>query len=102
MAEFPTPEQVKTIAYSGEDITVTLVDGSTLKTDYALISFSLGVLQNDDVTWGPELPAWKTEAVQSMSMVSGFLSLRPMSLTSHTGCLYEDLHAVPRKVLVRH
>ena len=64
---------VKTIAYSGEGVTVTLTDGKTLKADYALVSFSLGVLQNDDVTWKPKLPAWKEEAVQSMSMVSGFL-----------------------------
>jgi len=91
---------VKTIAYSGEGVTVTLVDGTTMEADYALVSFSLGVLQNDDVTWEPELPAWKTEAVQSMSMVSDFLFLRPMSLTSCTGYLYEDLYAIPAKVLV--
>ena len=76
---FLTPDQVmlsttvKTIAYSGEGVTVTLTDGKTLKADYALVSFSLGVLQNDDVTWEPKLPAWKEEAVQSMSMVSDFL-----------------------------
>jgi len=59
---------VKTIAYSGEGVSVTLTDGKVLKADYALVSFSLGVLQHDDVTWEPKLPAWKEEAVQSMSM----------------------------------
>lgn len=62
---------VKTIAYTGEGVSVTLVNGTTLEADYALVSFSLGVLQNEDVTWEPKLPAWKTEAIQSMSMVSG-------------------------------
>jgi len=66
---------VKTIAYSAEGVSVTLTDGKTLKADYALVSFNLGVLQNDDVTWEPKLPPWKEEAVQSMSMVSGFLPL---------------------------
>ena len=66
---------VKTITYSGESVSVTLTDGKILKADYALVSFSLGVLQNDDVTWEPKLPPWKEEAVQSMSMVSDFLPL---------------------------
>jgi len=82
---------VKNIAYSGEGVTVTLVDGSTLEADYALVSFSLGVLQNDDVTWEPELPAWKTEAVQSMSMVCDFLSLRPICLLHSTQGTYTKI-----------
>jgi hypothetical protein len=66
---------VETISYSGEGVSVTLVDGRTLTADYALVTFSLGVLQHDDVSWEPELPAWKTEAVQSMGMVGDFLLL---------------------------
>jgi len=78
---------VKTVAYSGKGVSVTLADGKTLKADYALVSFSLGVLQNDDVTWEPKLPPWKEEAVQSMSMVSGFLpprAVRPSYSTKGT------------------
>lgn len=107
-ASFLTPDQVmlsssvKTVAYSGEGVTVTLVDGKTLKADYALVSFSLGVLQNDDVTWEPAFPEWKTEAVQSMTMVSSFIPSRVIHLTSRIGYLYEDLHAIPEEVLVRH
>jgi len=73
-AEFLAPHQVslnsvvKTIAYTGKGVSVTLVNGTTLEADYALVSFSLGVLQNDDVTWEPKLPAWKTEAIEGMSM----------------------------------
>lgn len=72
---------VKTIRYSGEGVAVTLVDGKTLEADYALVSFSLGVLQNNDVTWEPALPAWKEEAVQSMTMVNDFPLLSCLSLT---------------------
>jgi len=60
---------VKTISYSGEGVTVRLVDGSELSADYALSTFSLGVLQHDDVAFEPELPSWKKEAIHSMGMV---------------------------------
>ena len=72
---------VDKISYSGEGVIVTLVDGTELNADYALVSFSLGVLQNDDVTWDPPLPAWKTEAVQSMTMVRDSMSATPSFLT---------------------
>lgn len=39
-----------------------------LEADYVLCTFSVGVLQNDDVVFEPELPAWKEEAIQSMTM----------------------------------
>lgn len=48
---------------------VDLADGTTLHADYALCTFSLGVLQHDDVQFTPPLPAWKQEAIHSMSMV---------------------------------
>jgi polyamine oxidase len=64
---------VKTISYSGEGVNVTLVDGTKLKADYALVSFSLGVLQHDDVLGSRSCPAWKTEAIQSMTMVKDIL-----------------------------
>ena len=93
---------VQTISYSGEGVTVTLVDGTQLEADYALVSFSLGVLQHEDVTWEPELPAWKTEAIQSMTMVRDILPLRHIRFPhAHIGYIYEDLHAIPEEVLVR-
>lgn len=49
---------------------VSLADGATLHADYALCTFSLGVLQHNDVQFIPPLPAWKQEAIHSMSMVS--------------------------------
>lgn len=47
---------------------VVLEDGSTLSADHVLVTFSLGVLQNDDVIFEPALPKWKTEAIHGMSM----------------------------------
>ena len=75
-AEFLTSSQlmlnatVKTIKYSAAGATVTLVDGQELTADYVLSTFSLGVLQNDDVTFDPPLPSWKDEALSSMTMVT--------------------------------
>jgi len=73
-AEFLKPDQVllnatvDTISYSGKGISVNLTDGTVLSADYALVTFSLGVLQHDDVKWSPELPDWKKEAIASMIM----------------------------------
>ena len=60
---------VKNITYSNSGVEVTLVDGTTLSADYALVTFSVGVLQNDDVSFSPALPDWKQEAIQSITMV---------------------------------
>lgn len=71
---FLIPEQtffnatVRTIAHSDNGIVVTLVDGTNISADYAITTFSLGVLQNDDVLFEPALPTWKQEAIQSMAM----------------------------------
>ncbi|KAI0063014.1 amine oxidase [Artomyces pyxidatus] len=73
-AEFLTDEQVmlnatvKSIKYSKIGASVTLVDGTTMTADYVISTFSLGVLQQDDVVFEPALPEWKVEAIQSMTM----------------------------------
>ncbi|KAI0261074.1 amine oxidase [Gloeopeniophorella convolvens] len=73
-AEFLSEEQVllnstvKTIKYSKDRVSVSLADGSSLSADYALVTFSLGVLQNDDVVFEPTLPEWKSEAIHGMAM----------------------------------
>ncbi|KIM37932.1 hypothetical protein M413DRAFT_76550 [Hebeloma cylindrosporum] len=75
-AEFLKPQQtmlnatVKTISYSKNGVTVILKGGNKLTADYALCTFSLGVLQNDDVTFTPALPGFKQEAIQSMVMAT--------------------------------
>ncbi|KAK0497798.1 amine oxidase [Armillaria luteobubalina] len=74
--EFLQPEQlllnstVKTVSYSGHGVKVTLTSGETIEGDYALCTFSLGVLQDDYVTFEPSLPDYKMEAIQSMTMAT--------------------------------
>lgn len=75
-AEFLTEAQVMlnstvtNITYSDSGVNVTLTDGTTLSADYVLVTFSVGVLQNDDVTFIPALPDWKQEAIQSITMAT--------------------------------
>ncbi|KAJ7334786.1 amine oxidase [Mycena albidolilacea] len=59
---------VRTIAHSGDGVEVTLANGTRISGRYAISTFSLGVLQNDDVLFEPPLPAWKQEAIHSMTM----------------------------------
>ena len=74
-AEFLQPDQlllnstVSLIQYSKEGVQVTLASNETLEADYALVTFSVGVLQNDDVAFSPALPDWKQEAIQAITMV---------------------------------
>ncbi|RDX40974.1 amine oxidase [Lentinus brumalis] len=73
-AEFLTKKHVRlnatvgTVQTSKKGVVVTLADGAEITADYALCTFSLGVLQHDDVRFVPPLPAWKQEAIHSMSM----------------------------------
>ncbi|KAI0713040.1 amine oxidase [Cerioporus squamosus] len=73
-AESLTDKQVRlnatvvTVATSKKGVVATLEDGTEVSADYALCTFSLGVLQHGDVTFVPPLPAWKQEAIHSMSM----------------------------------
>ena len=74
-AEFLKPSQVllnatvATIEYSDSEVSVTLTDGTRLTAQYAICTFSIGVLQDDDVQFDPPLPKWKAEAVHSLTMV---------------------------------
>ncbi|KAG6841398.1 hypothetical protein C0991_011562 [Blastosporella zonata] len=47
---------IKTISWSGSGATIGLKDGSSISADYVICTFSLGVLQNDDVQFLPRLP----------------------------------------------
>jgi len=73
-AEFLSEDQillnatVKTIKYSNDRVWVSLADGTSLSADYALVTFSLGVLQHEDVLFEPALPKWKSEAIHGMAM----------------------------------
>ncbi|KAK8066701.1 hypothetical protein PG997_013448 [Apiospora hydei] len=57
---------VDRIGYSGEGVVVVNKDGSCIEADYAVTTFSLGVLQQEDVvTFEPALPEWKQVAIES-------------------------------------
>ena len=47
---------VATIEYSDLGVSVALTDGRVLTAEYAICTFSLGVLQNDDVRFEPPCP----------------------------------------------
>ncbi|KAF2196811.1 putative flavin-containing polyamine oxidase [Delitschia confertaspora ATCC 74209] len=59
---------VTDISYSKNGVTVTNSDGSCISAAYAICTFSLGVLQNDAVTFKPELPSWKQTAIHTFQM----------------------------------
>ncbi|EIW76696.1 amine oxidase [Coniophora puteana RWD-64-598 SS2] len=74
--QFVQPQQVllnstvKTIAYNDTGVAVTTTDGATLTADYVICTFSVGVLQHQDVIFKPALPAWKEEAINSVRMAT--------------------------------
>ncbi|KAI9461926.1 amine oxidase [Lactarius psammicola] len=75
-ADFLKPSQVRLqatvvkIEYSDSGVSVTLTDGTRLTAQYAICTFSLGVLQNDDVLFDPPLPEWKVEAIHNLTMAT--------------------------------
>ena len=56
------------IAQGEHSITVTVDGGETYDADYVVLTFSLGVLQDDRVTFTPALPEWKQDAIQHFLM----------------------------------
>ena len=99
---------VSAILTSKKGVVVMLADGTTLSADHALCTFSLGVLQHDDVRFIPPLPTWKQEAIHSTAMVSAskcsasnYQPKLTMRLVQ-TGHVRKGLHAVPGEVLVRY
>lgn len=65
---------VKTIDWSaaatGGDIVVTTTDGQSFSAPHVVSSFSVGVLQNQDVVFKPALPSWKSEAIFTFAMAT--------------------------------
>ncbi|PLN75543.1 putative flavin-containing polyamine oxidase [Aspergillus taichungensis] len=60
---------VTDIEYSPKKVTVRTKDGSCVRADYAICTFSLGVLQdNDAVRFHPPLPEWKQTAIHKFTM----------------------------------
>lgn len=60
-------QKVVFIDYEDEDVLVETETGNFLA-DYVVCTMPLGVLQSGDVTFEPELPEWKSEAIGYMEM----------------------------------
>ncbi|KAL3882770.1 hypothetical protein ACJMK2_029077 [Sinanodonta woodiana] len=56
-------EVVTEIEQTESGITVQTRDNVTYSADYVVVTFSIGVLQHDDVRFFPNLPFWKREAI---------------------------------------
>ena len=54
---------VRKIRYSDDSITVVTNDGEVYSADYALSTFSSGVLGSNFIRFSPPLPKWKREAI---------------------------------------
>jgi len=61
-------KNITSISYTSSGVTVTSTDGSCIQADYAICTFSLGVLQNDVVEFSPTLPEWKQAGIEGMQM----------------------------------
>lgn len=59
---------VTNISYTPQGVIVTNEDGSCISADYAICTFSVGVLQSDLVTFDPPLPHWKRIAIETFQM----------------------------------
>jgi polyamine oxidase len=59
---------VTDIEHSDTGVTITNEDGSCVEADYAINTVSLGVLQNDAITFQPQLPDWKQSSIATFSI----------------------------------
>jgi polyamine oxidase len=74
---------VKEIAHNNTDVTITNRDGSYITASYAILNVSLGVLQNEVITFSPSLPDWKRSAIAKFQMATytkDFLQFPPDKL----------------------
>ncbi|KAG0176658.1 hypothetical protein DFQ28_007059 [Apophysomyces sp. BC1034] len=62
--------RITDIFYDDQNVTVVTDNGHRIVADYAICTFSLGVLQNDDVKFHPPFPEWKREALLSFHMTT--------------------------------
>lgn len=59
---------VQNIDYSGRQSRITTDKGTFVARKHVIVTFSIGVLQDNAVTWSPRLPSWKKEAIYSFAM----------------------------------
>ncbi|KAF2396381.1 amine oxidase [Trichodelitschia bisporula] len=59
---------VTDVYHSNEGVIVETDSGGCVQADYAICTFSLGVLQHDNVAFEPALPKWKKTAIEMFHM----------------------------------
>ncbi|KAF7732132.1 hypothetical protein EC973_006387 [Apophysomyces ossiformis] len=62
--------KVTTIKYNKNGVQIYTDKDEVIEADYAIVTFSLGVLQNDDVKWSPPFPSWKKEGLSGFHMAT--------------------------------
>ncbi|KAI8971522.1 hypothetical protein BDF20DRAFT_915323 [Mycotypha africana] len=62
--------KVTKVLYNHRSVTVQTESNDIIEADYAICTFSLGVLQSDDVEFEPSFPEWKREALLSFHMTT--------------------------------
>ncbi len=61
---------VTAVTYSNSLVNITLRNGPIIMGDYAICTFSIGVLQYNDVQFVSQFPAWKQESIFTFKMVT--------------------------------
>lgn len=59
---------VTNVTYSDSSVLITTSDNQCITADYAICTFSLGVLQNEAVTFSPDFPEWKQTSIETFQM----------------------------------
>lgn len=61
---------VQSVDYSKKNKIVVKTDKGSFSAPHVISTFSVGVLQNQDVKWVPTLPDWKKEAIFTFAMAT--------------------------------
>lgn len=64
-------QPITNIDYSGEQVRLTAINNTTYEADRVIITTPIKVLQGDTITFTPELPTSKREAIDSIFMGDG-------------------------------
>jgi polyamine oxidase len=60
--------KVTKIAHNDTGVTITNADGSCSSASYAILTVSVGVLQNEVISFSPPFPDWKQNAIATFQM----------------------------------
>lgn len=61
---------ITNVKYDDHGVTVVTKNGDIVKAEYAISTFSVGVMQNHDIKWTPKLPDWKKEGFFGFHMAT--------------------------------